>query len=379
MQYKYDDVDQQQSQQLQEYLSSNLERHLDSFLNNDHHLESGTNDFSIMFKNNNDNVDFASTSLDNVGIRKSIHGPTTANKMGKQTISRRSTKLPKTVIKPTGTGSSKPVSKATPSKVLVNRRKTLRRSMSYDTLPKMKNKMIICQPMTIQRRITVPTSNKIIFRAHKTQHLVLICLAFISFTSMLAMAIIAPFFPTESAKKGMRESINGLVFSVYAFVFMICSPIISLMIPVIGTKMTLIVGIFIAGVSNILFGLLDQIQSLETFTAFCFIVRTFEAVGGTAFSTATYTILMEEFPDNVGTAFVSLEKKQIILPSMYSLLAIFYIEYRGNIGRLRSKSWTGYWWLPVQYWRLWFTILCFRNDHVGQYTTLFSDYKRYEK
>nr|XP_027198550.1 uncharacterized protein LOC113792803 [Dermatophagoides pteronyssinus] len=303
----YDDVDQQQSQQLQEYLSSNLERHLDSFLNNDHHLESGTNDFSIMFKNNNDNVDFASTSLDNVGIRKSIHGPTTANKMGKQTISRRSTKLPKTVIKPTGTGSSKPVSKATPSKVLVNRRKTLRRSMSYDTLPKMKNKMIICQPMTIQRRITVPTSNKIIFRAHKTQHLVLICLAFISFTSMLAMAIIAPFFPTESAKKGMRESINGLVFSVYAFVFMICSPIISLMIPVIGTKMTLIVGIFIAGVSNILFGLLDQIQSLETFTAFCFIVRTFEAVGGTAFSTATYTILMEEFPDNVGTAFSIVE------------------------------------------------------------------------
>ncbi|KAH9525868.1 acid phosphatase det1, partial [Dermatophagoides farinae] len=172
----------------------------------------------------------------------------------------------------------KPTGKPTPTKILVNRRKTLRRSLSYDTLPKMKNKMIICQPMTIQRRITVPPTNKIIFTTHKTQHLVLICLAFISFTSMLAMAIIAPFFPTESAKKGMRESVNGLVFSVYAFVFMICSPIISLMIP---------------------------FRNIHSILFYCANIRSSRC--GTAFSTSTYTILMEEFPDNVGTAFSIVE------------------------------------------------------------------------
>ncbi|KAI7686519.1 MFS-type transporter SLC18B1 [Sarcoptes scabiei] len=186
-----------------------------------------------------------------------------------------------------------------------NRRRFLRRSLSYDTLPKMKNKMLICQPLTLQRRLTVPA--KKFYFSYKNKHLILICLAFISFTAMLAMAIIAPFFPTESAKKGMRESVNGLVFSVYAMVFMICSPIISLMIPIVGTKLTLILGIFIAGTSNILFGLLDRIDDLQTFTLFCFLVRTFEAIGGTAFSTATYTILMQEFPNNIGTAFSIVE------------------------------------------------------------------------
>lgn len=184
------------------------------------------------------------------------------------------------------------------------RRNGLRRSLSYDTMPKMKpNNLVICQPsLAMQRRIPV-TANRI-YRSNENQNTLLICLSFISFTSMLAMAIIAPFFPTESAKKGMRESINGLVFSVYAFVYMIFSPLISLLIPIFGTKLTLILGILIAGISNILFGLLDRISDLTTFTTFCFLVRAFEAIGGTAFSTATYTILMEEFRHNIGSAFV---------------------------------------------------------------------------
>lgn len=168
----------------------------------------------------------------------------------------------------------------------------------------MKHKVFICQPMAVQRRLTLPAS-KLSFK-YRNQHLILICLALTSFTSMLTLAIIAPFFPTESSKKGMRESVNGLVFSVYAMVYMIFSPLISLIIPMLGTKLTLILGIFICGVSNILFGVLDKIDDLNTFTAFCFIVRIFEAIGGTAFSTSTYTILMEEFSNNIGTAFVSL-------------------------------------------------------------------------
>lgn len=197
----------------------------------------------------------------------------------------------------------------TSSKVLARttcpppRRKGLRRSLSYDTLPKMKKKMTICQPIAVQRRLAV-SRIKVQFR-HKDQHLILICLAMISFTSMLAMAIIAPFFPTEAAQKGMRESVNGLVFSVYALVLMVFSPVMSIIIPTVGSKLTLLVGVFVAGISNILFGLLDQIDDLQIFTTFCFLVRIFEAIGATAFSTATYTILMEEFSDNIGTAFVS--------------------------------------------------------------------------
>ena len=115
----------------------------------------------------------------------------------------------------------------------------------------------------------------------------------------------APFFPLEASQKGMRETVYGFVFSVYALVIMIVSPFVGKLIPIIGPKFMLISGVFVAGVANILFGLLDQINDLSTFTTFCFVVRTFEALGAAAFSTASYTILMQVFPDNIGTAFVS--------------------------------------------------------------------------
>lgn len=65
----------------------------------------------------------------------------------------------------------------------------------------------------------------------------------------------------------------------------------------------LISGIFVAGVANILFGLLNYIESSQQFAIFCFLVRTFEALGAAAFSTASYTYIMAVFPDDIGTAF----------------------------------------------------------------------------
>lgn len=181
---------------------------------------------------------------------------------------------------------------------------SIRRTQSFDTMPRMKKKPTICQPMAVQRRLAV-SQWKVRFR-YREQHMTLICLALISFTSMLAMSIIAPFFPIEATAKGMSQSVNGLVFSVYSMVLMVFSPVMSVTIPVIGSKLTLILGVFVAGIANILFGLLDKIDDLNTFTVYCFVVRAFVAMGVTAFSTASYTILMEQFSNKIGTAFVRL-------------------------------------------------------------------------
>ena len=178
-----------------------------------------------------------------------------------------------------------------------------RRSLSQGATPRSKHPFIR-QPLAPQRRLSV--SNLKLNNNYSTeQKLTLVCLSIVSFTSMLAMALIAPFFPLEASKKGMRETVYGFVFSVYALVIMIMSPIAGKLIPIIGPKFMLISGIFVAGVANILFGLLDNINDLNTFTAYCFLVRTFEALGAAAFSTASYTIIMQVFPDNIGTAFVS--------------------------------------------------------------------------
>jgi hypothetical protein len=41
------------------------------------------------------------------------------------------------------------------------------------------------------------------------------------------------------------------------------------------------------------------------FTAYCFIVRIFEAVGAAAFATSSYTFVAKIFPDNIGAVLVS--------------------------------------------------------------------------
>ena len=117
------------------------------------------------------------------------------------------------------------------------------------------------------------------------------------------MSIMAPFFPNEASNKGMSETVSGFVFSFYALIVMISSPILGSLLPVIGAKFMLISGIFASGVSNILFGTLDRIIDLTSFTVFCFIVRATEAIGVAAFSTASYTYIMYVFPDDIGTAF----------------------------------------------------------------------------
>jgi hypothetical protein len=202
-----------------------------------------------------------------------------------------------------------------------------RRSLSFGSkpiyarasiVPPIRRNGSLRQPFAPQRRLSVVTSvvalveknpgqnpgdKSVSFSSNQIWTLAVLSLA--SFTSMLAMSILAPFFPLEASNKGMRETVYGLVFSMYALVIMIVSPLSGILIPIIGPKFTLLAGIFVAGVSNILFGLLDQIDDLQTFTAFCFIVRIFKALGAAAFSTASYTIIMQIFPDNIGTAFVS--------------------------------------------------------------------------
>lgn len=117
------------------------------------------------------------------------------------------------------------------------------------------------------------------------------------------MAVLAPFFPHEASKKGMTESVSGGVFSVYALVIMISSPLFGKLIPVTGPKILLVVGVFVSGSSNILFGFLDRLDGTASFTAACFIVRSLEGFGAAAFSTASYTYIMHSFPDDVSAAF----------------------------------------------------------------------------
>lgn len=52
-----------------------------------------------------------------------------------------------------------------------------------------------------------------------------VMLASAEFMSFCSMSIMSPFFPAESAKKGVSESVSGLIFGVYALVIFLSSPV----------------------------------------------------------------------------------------------------------------------------------------------------------
>ncbi|XP_041974189.1 MFS-type transporter SLC18B1-like [Aricia agestis] len=139
------------------------------------------------------------------------------------------------------------------------------------------------------------------------QRLTLASLALVDFMSFCSMSIMAPFFPREASEKGLSETMCGLVFSFYAVVMFLTSPLFGKYLPTIGAKFMFISGMFLAGSCNILFGTLIRIRNYSSFTVLCFIVRGMEAVGASAYSTASYVFVVNAFPDSIGSVLGILE------------------------------------------------------------------------
>ncbi|XP_026763916.2 MFS-type transporter SLC18B1-like [Galleria mellonella] len=139
------------------------------------------------------------------------------------------------------------------------------------------------------------------------QRLTLISLALVDFMSFCSMSIMAPFFPREATAKGVSDTMCGIVFSFYAVVMFITSPVFGKFLPQVGVKFLFITGMFVAGTCNIMFGTLALVEDKTTFTALCFVVRGMEALGASAYSTASYVFVVNAFPDSIGSVLGILE------------------------------------------------------------------------
>ncbi|GLG93155.1 Vesicular acetylcholine transporter [Gryllus bimaculatus] len=141
----------------------------------------------------------------------------------------------------------------------------------------------------------------------RTQKLALTALCVVDFTSFCSMSVMAPFFPKEAASKGMSDTLSGFVFGFYALIMFLSSPLFGKILPRVGAKFLLMSGMFVAGGCNIIFGTLAHIESLEIFTLYCFMVRGMEALGASAYATASYVFVVDIFPDNIGSVLGILE------------------------------------------------------------------------
>nr|XP_022912860.1 MFS-type transporter SLC18B1-like [Onthophagus taurus]XP_022912871.1 MFS-type transporter SLC18B1-like [Onthophagus taurus] len=157
--------------------------------------------------------------------------------------------------------------------------------------------------MRLNSRVETSTLKKL----DKSQIMTLISLAVVDFMCFCSMSILAPFFPREAAAKGLSPTMSGFVFSFHALVVFITAPIFGKILPKLGARSVFLSGIFFSGICNILFGLLEFVNDYTLFTSFCFLIRGLEALGASAFSTASYVYVVATFPDNMGSVFGILE------------------------------------------------------------------------
>ncbi|KAK3583192.1 hypothetical protein CHS0354_025710 [Potamilus streckersoni] len=141
----------------------------------------------------------------------------------------------------------------------------------------------------------------------RRQKFIFICMGFINFGACTCFSLLAPFFPTEAQKKGATPTEVGLIFGVFQLVIFVSSPVFGNFITKIGAKFMFVTGIMVCGSCAILFGNLNAGPDGTTFVVMCFVVRSVEALGCSAFVTSLFAIVAYEFPAYSTTVIGSLE------------------------------------------------------------------------
>ncbi|NWR72019.1 S18B1 protein, partial [Centropus unirufus] len=144
-------------------------------------------------------------------------------------------------------------------------------------------------------------------RLSREQLFVLVATASLNFSSMICYSILGPFFPSEAEKKGVSNTIIGLIFGCFALFDFLTSLIWGNYLTQVGAKFMFVAGMFVSGCVTILFGILDKVPSGPLFIGLCFLVRAMDAVGFAAAITASFSILAMAFPNNIATVLGSLE------------------------------------------------------------------------
>jgi MFS family permease len=154
----------------------------------------------------------------------------------------------------------------------------------------------------------IPQKNEKKFWGYtRNQWGVLAVLVVVNLCSGLAYSILAPFYPAEAEKKGVKATEYGFVFGIYELVNFILAPFLGMHMDRIGAKTTFNVGILMAASMTVLFGFIDRLQGHSSFLIASFILRIPQAIGATGVLTASFTIVAIVFTGSVSTTFAIVE------------------------------------------------------------------------
>nr|CRZ26054.1 Bm11019 [Brugia malayi] len=114
-----------------------------------------------------------------------------------------------------------------------------------------------------------------------------------------AYSCIAPFYSNEAKIKGLRSFEIGVVFGVFELIMFFIAPLFGKYMVSIGSKKMFVSGIGVTGITVVLFGFLNYIESPSLFFWSSIGLRILEAIGDAAFVTSSFVIGVKCFPGRI--------------------------------------------------------------------------------
>ena len=134
------------------------------------------------------------------------------------------------------------------------------------------------------------------------QRRLLTCLSTSSLLAGCCTVIQAPFYSSEAARRGLSSTASGAVFSCFALSQMLAFPVMGWLAPRLGVTRLYTLGLLLAGLTTVGFGLLTYVEQPTPFLSACLTVRSAEAIGTAATLTAVRTIIINQFPHHINAA-----------------------------------------------------------------------------
>ncbi|EDV29310.1 uncharacterized protein TRIADDRAFT_51494 [Trichoplax adhaerens] len=159
--------------------------------------------------------------------------------------------------------------------------------------------------------------------------ILLIILYFTNIAIGMAYVILTPFFSVLAKNKGVHPYEISIIFAMYPFTKFFLSIIVGILLPRIGIKTAIWIGLVLDGGSLIIFGMLDQIIDRNIFVIFCIITRALQGVGAAFYLTAGVVFIISiqknAIASSVGLSEFSLSLGMILGPIIGGVL----YQYRG--------------------------------------------------
>ena len=119
----------------------------------------------------------------------------------------------------------------------------------------------------------------------------------------ISLSLLAPFYPSEALSKGVSVTESGLVLGSLFITTIIVTPIFGKYIEIIGCRKFLIVGSFLIGLGNFLFGFIGQVEDKTIFFILSIVIRVITAIGESAVAPASIPLVSKQVSkENQGKA-----------------------------------------------------------------------------